>query len=106
MFQIYKYWVAHQVLTVPHKNMSAQQKALVLQSKFGEFTVGSTPIPKPGPGELLVKVQTAALNPIDWKVQKYGVYVEKYPVVLGLNIAGDVEEVGEGVTNFSKGDRV
>jgi NADPH:quinone reductase-like Zn-dependent oxidoreductase len=86
--------------------MSAQQKALVLQSKFGEFAVGSTPIPKPGPGELLVKVQTAGLNPLDWKVQKYGVYVEKYPVVLGVNIAGDVEEIGEGVTNFSKGDRV
>lgn len=86
--------------------MSGLQKALVLQSKFGEFAVGSTPIPKPGPGELLVKVQTAALNPIDWKVQKYGVYIVEYPAVLGLNIAGDVEEVGEGVTNFSKGDRV
>jgi len=86
--------------------MSAQQKALVLQSKFGEFAVESTPIPKPGPGELLVKVQTAALNPLDWKVQKYGVVIEKYPVVLGVSIAGDVEEIGEGVTNFSKGDRV
>ena len=82
------------------------QKALFLDAKFGNFSVDTAPIPKPGSGEILVKIKTAALNPVDWKVQKYDFPVEKYPAILGTDIAGDVEEVGEGVTEFQKGDRV
>ncbi|KAF9463951.1 chaperonin 10-like protein [Collybia nuda] len=83
-----------------------RQKALVLDSKFGKFVVGDREILKPGPGELLVKVLAAALNPVDWKIQKYGIFIEEYPAVLGTDVAGDVAEVGEGVNNFSPGDRV
>ena len=87
--------------------MSRQQKALFLQSKFADnFVLGTAPIYKPGPGELLVKNKAASLNPVDWKVQKHGMFVEHYPAIVGADIAGDVEEVGEGVTSFSKGDRV
>ena len=82
------------------------QKALLLDAKFGKFVVDTIPVPKPGPGEILVKVKAAALNPVDWKVQKYGIFVEKYPAILGTDVAGDVEELGEGVTDFKKGDRV
>ena len=82
------------------------QKALLLDAKFGKFVVNTIPVPKPGPGEILVKVKAAALNPVDWKVQKYGIFVEKYPAILGTDVAGDVEELGEGVTDFKKGDRV
>jgi len=81
------------------------QKALILHAKFGNYSVGTAQVPKPGSGEMLLKVKTAALNPADWKLQKYGL-VEKYPAILGLDIAGDVEEIGEGVTEFQKGDRV
>lgn len=87
-------------------SMSRQQKALFLQSKFTDFVLGTAPIYKPGPGELLVKNKAASLNPVDWKVQKHGMFVEHYPAIIGVDIAGDVEEVGEGVTSFSKGDRV
>ncbi|KAK7448451.1 hypothetical protein VKT23_013713 [Stygiomarasmius scandens] len=85
------------------------QKALVLQAKFGSFTV--TTVPKPTSalkGELLVKVQASALNPVDWKIQEYGWFVpdDEYPAIMGIDIAGDVEDVGEGVTGFEKGDRV
>jgi len=83
-----------------------QQKALFLQSKQGPFVVETTDVPKPGPGEILVKIKAAALNPVDWKIQKYAFYVENYPAILGGDAAGDVEEVGEGVTGYSKGDRV
>ena len=87
--------------------MSRQQKALFLQSKFADnFVLGTAPIYKPGPGELLVKNKAASLNPVDWKVQKHGMFVEHYPAIVGVDIAGDVEEVGEGVASFSKGDRV
>ncbi|KAJ7435796.1 GroES-like protein, partial [Mycena galericulata] len=51
-------------------------------------------------------LRAAALNPADWKRQKYGLYIEKYPAVLGWDIAGDVEELGQGVQGYSKGERV
>jgi len=82
------------------------QKAFILDAKLGDFSVGTAPVPKPGPGEILIKIKSAALNPLDWKIQKYGIFVEKYPAILGCDIAGDVEEIGEGVTEFQKCDRV
>ncbi|KZP01963.1 GroES-like protein [Athelia psychrophila] len=83
-----------------------QQKALFLLEKFGDFAVRSTSIPTPGPGELLVKNGAVALNPVDWKIQKYGFAVETFPAIIGFDLAGTVEAVGEGVTAFQKGDRV
>jgi NADPH:quinone reductase-like Zn-dependent oxidoreductase len=47
-----------------------------------------------------------ALNPVDWKMQKYGVFQESHPALFGEDVAGVVEQVGEGVTAFKKGDRV
>ncbi|EDR03259.1 uncharacterized protein LACBIDRAFT_253472 [Laccaria bicolor S238N-H82] len=86
--------------------MAEQQKALLLPVKLGEFTLGTTQVYKPGPGELLVKNKAASLNPVDWKVRKYHAFIKEYPAILGLDIAGDVEYIGEGVTGFLKGDRV
>lgn len=84
----------------------SQQEVLYLQSKNGPFAVASAPVPKPGPGEVLIKVQSTALNPVDWKIQAFGLFLEKFPAILGGDAAGVVEEVGEGVTNLKKGDRV
>lgn len=86
--------------------VSLTQKALIIDAKFGNFVLDTISIPKPGPGEILVKIKAAALNPVDWKIQKFGVFVETFPAIVGTDIAGDVEEVGEGVTDFQKGDRV
>ena len=83
-----------------------QQKALLLQTKQGEFAVGTIDVPKPGPGEILVKVEAAGLNPVDWVVQAYGIFVTEYPAVLGSDSAGEVVELGEGVTSFVVGDKV
>ena len=82
------------------------QNALILDAKLGNFSVDTAQVPKPGSGEILVKVKAAALNPVDWKIHKYGFLVEKFPAILGTDIAGDVEEIGEGITEFQKGDRV
>ncbi|KAF8228335.1 hypothetical protein L208DRAFT_1379406 [Tricholoma matsutake] len=83
---------------------------LWLESQQGHFAIGSRDFLKPGVGELSVKVQAlaVALNPLDWKVRqgiKFSVS-DPFPLVLGIDITGDVVEVGEGVTSFSKGDRV
>lgn len=84
----------------------AEQKALVLTVKQGPLEIRTVPKYKPKPGQILIKVESAALNPVDWGIQAFGILVEQYPSILGEDIAGTVEEVGEGVTKFSKGDRV
>ena len=67
------------------------------------------PDPKPGPGEVLVAVRAASLNPIDWKMRS-GAAKERFPVtfpaILGRDVAGIVRELGEGVKDFAIGDRV
>jgi NADPH:quinone reductase-like Zn-dependent oxidoreductase len=67
------------------------------------------PDPKPGPGEIAVRVAGASLNPIDWK-QRSGAlraYMPlELPVVPGRDAAGTVAAVGPGVTAFAVGARV
>jgi len=83
------------------------QTALVLPQKFGEFVLDSNiSIPKPPAGEVLVKVKSIGLSQGDWKIPKLGIIIEKYPAIIGLNFAGEVAEVGQGVTRFKPGDRV
>ncbi|KAF6757769.1 chaperonin 10-like protein [Ephemerocybe angulata] len=84
----------------------ATQKALVIPEKFKPFTITSLPIPSPGKQELLVKVKAAALNPGDWKIQKYGVMFTEYPAVSGYDITGEVVKLGDGVEGFEIGDRI
>lgn len=84
----------------------SSQKALLLDTKFGKLVVDTISVPKPGPKDILVKVHAAALNPVDWKIQKYGVFVQTFPAILGTDISGEVEEIGEDVSDFKKGDRV
>lgn len=40
------------------------------------------------------------------KVQDYGIILQRYPNVCGTDVAGEIYEVGEGVTHVKKGDRV
>jgi NADPH2:quinone reductase len=63
------------------------------------------PMPKPGPGEALVKIDAAGVNFIDI-YYRTGLYKAEPPVVLGLEGAGVVEQAGEGATEVAAGDRV
>jgi len=82
------------------------QKALVLTSKGGALEIQDVPKHKPGPGEILIKIHSAALNPVDYKIRNGAFDIQIYPAVLGSDIAGEVDEIGEGVKEFKKGDRV
>ncbi|XVQ12548.1 NADP-dependent oxidoreductase [Spirillospora sp. CA-255316] len=66
------------------------------------------PVPAPGPGESLVKVVAAGLNPMDWKIAD-GALKDSvpyhFPLVLGLDGAGVVDDVGEGAA-FRVGEQV
>ena len=69
--------------------------------------VGELPDPKPGAGEVLVRVQTASVNPIDTYIRGGLVAMElPMPFVIGSDLAGEVIEVGEGVSGWTTGDRV
>ncbi|WP_040549119.1 NADP-dependent oxidoreductase [Pedosphaera parvula] len=65
--------------------------------------------PTPGLNEVLIKIAAASINPIDWK-QRAGylkdVFPLTFPATLGWDVSGTVEEVGENVTHFRRGDQV
>jgi NADPH:quinone reductase-like Zn-dependent oxidoreductase len=67
------------------------------------------PDPKPGAGEVLVKVAATSLNPIDWKVRRgdmKNAMPLKLPVILGRDVAGTVVSLGSGAQGFQAGDLV
>lgn len=63
------------------------------------------PEPEPGPGELLVRVRAAGVNPGDWRLRE-GSYGVEPPAVLGREVAGTVERLGPDVAGFAVGDEV
>jgi NADPH2:quinone reductase len=63
------------------------------------------PVPTPGPGHLLVRVEAAGINFIDI-YQRKGLYKVAVPSTLGSEAAGTVEAVGPGVSGVKAGDRV
>jgi NADPH:quinone reductase-like Zn-dependent oxidoreductase len=62
--------------------------------------------PTPGPGELLINVQAAGVNPADWKIVERGFPGWVFPKAVGLDAAGIVAAVGARVSGFAPGDRV
>ena len=65
--------------------------------------------PSPGPNEVLIKIQAAAVNPIDWKIRAgyaKDFFPLTFPATLGWDVSGTVEETGTGVTQFKRGDEV
>jgi NADPH:quinone reductase-like Zn-dependent oxidoreductase len=63
------------------------------------------PDPHPGPGEVRIAVRAAGVNASDWK-KRQGLMDPDLPQTLGYEAAGVVDELGDGVTDVSVGDRV
>jgi acyl-CoA reductase-like NAD-dependent aldehyde dehydrogenase len=87
-------------------------KAIVL-NEYGDYShlqlAERIPEPKPVAGEIEVKVAAAGLNPIDWKLRSgdYKAFMPiEFPFVPGVDVSGQVVELGSGVTQFKIGDRV
>jgi NADPH:quinone reductase-like Zn-dependent oxidoreductase len=77
-------------------------------SQFGGpdvLAIVDIPDPHPGPGEVRIVVRAAGVNASDWKKRK-GLMDPDLPQTLGHEAAGVVDELGEGVTGVSVGDRV
>lgn len=80
-------------------------EAFVTDGK-GSGSIKSVPRPTPGPGEILVKIHHAALNPGDWKIVEGGVAVPPAPegLVAGCDFAGTIADANG--TNWTQGERV
>lgn len=82
----------------------------VAVSEYGASpVVTELPKPKPGPGQLLIKVHAASVNPMDRNIANGGMKQQMpgtFPMVLGADVAGVVEALGDGAKKFSPGDEV
>lgn len=80
-------------------------KAIRVNQHGGPEVLGyeDVDVPEPGPGEVRVKLSAAGVNYID-TYQRTGLYPQSLPFTLGLEGAGEVEAVGDGVEEFSPGD--
>ncbi|GHD03898.1 oxidoreductase [Zhihengliuella salsuginis] len=71
--------------------------------------LSDVPTPRVGPGAVLIRVERAAVNPVDWKLMSGGLdgmLDAVFPVVPGWDVSGVVEQVGPDVPEFAPGDRV
>ena len=67
------------------------------------------PMPEPAAGQVRIKVRAAGVNPLDWKIRKGDFEKDmkhELPLTLGWDVAGDIESLGSGVTDFAVGDAV
>lgn len=81
-------------------------------SSYGGLEVlerSTVPMPKVGPGSVLIRVKAAGVNPVDWKIMSGGLdglMDITFPVIPGWDVAGVVEAVGFDVPEFQVGDEV
>lgn len=80
-------------------------KAQVLHQWGGPFKLEEVPVPKPGAGEALVKVKACGVG-LTLKWIRDGAMGGSVPRIIGHEVAGEVVEIGEQVTNVKVGDRV
>ncbi len=86
-------------------------KAMVINNfgKADEFESAEIPKPEIKAGHILVRVAASSVNPVDYKIRELGTtlpFAPTLPAVLGMDFAGTVEAIGEGVTAYQLGDEV
>lgn len=84
-------------------------RAYVLDSFDTPPALAEVPTPVPGPGEVRVRVAASSVNPVDAAIGA-GFFrtlsQHRLPAILGRDLAGTIDQVGEGVTSFKPGDEV
>ena len=79
-------------------------KACIIHGPY-KAAIQNIPVPKPGDGEVLVRVERAGVCGTDYHIYK-GEYIAQYPIIPGHEFSGMIEQVGRGVSGFKPGDRV
>jgi NADPH:quinone reductase-like Zn-dependent oxidoreductase len=86
-------------------------RAMAIEEFGGPEKIQLMDLPKPvfGPDHVLIKVAAAGVNPVDTKIRigrQTSRYPHHFPLILGWDVAGVVEDVGAAVTRFAPGDQV
>jgi NADPH2:quinone reductase len=83
-------------------------QAALLDTTGAAFHLATVPRPAPGSGEVLVRIAASGVNPLDTKIHAGQADHARHPLpaVLGLDLAGTVEAIGEGAARFRAGDEV
>ncbi|HEY9104231.1 zinc-dependent alcohol dehydrogenase family protein [Chitinimonas sp.] len=86
----------------------ATMQALVVETPAGPFERKTLPRPEAAAGQVLVRIHASGINPLDTKIRagRADHAQQALPAVLGIDLAGVVEAVGEGVSGFAPGDAV
>lgn len=74
-----------------------------------KLRLGECPEPEVGPDDVLVRIQAASVNPIDWKMRAGDtrlILEQRFPLILGNDFAGVIESAGRAVRRFKPGDEV
>ncbi|WP_282411636.1 zinc-dependent alcohol dehydrogenase family protein [Pseudomonas sp. PS02303] len=87
---------------------SLQMRALIVDVVNGPLRLVSIPRPVPGPGQVLVRIKASGVNPLDGKIRSGQAAHARQPLpaVLGMDLAGTIEALGEGVSGWLPGDEV
>lgn len=87
---------------------SLQMRALIVESANAPLQLVSIDRPLPEAGQVLVRIAASGVNPLDGKIRagQAGHARQPLPAVLGMDLAGTVEAVGEGVSGWESGDEV
>ncbi|HEX4385719.1 MAG TPA: NADP-dependent oxidoreductase [Myxococcales bacterium] len=84
----------------------------ILLTEYGDvdkLQLKDVPSPKLKKGEVRVKAAFTSINPVDYKIRDgsaKAMFPQTFPAILGKDVAGEIVEVGEGVTGWNKGDKV
>lgn len=84
-------------------------RAMVYKSYGSQPELAELPRPKPATGQVLVAVRSSSVNPVDWKVARGDMRMLTlfpFPRVPGLDVAGEIVEIGAGVKGFVVGQKV
>jgi NADPH:quinone reductase-like Zn-dependent oxidoreductase len=87
---------------------SIAMRALIVDAANGPLRLASIQCPVPGAGQVLVRIKASGVNPLDLKIRagQAAHARQALPAVLGIDLAGTVENVGAGVSGWVPGDEV
>jgi len=95
-------WIGAILLCASVAAVAAPEKMKGVQvGEGGTLSVQEMAVPKPGAGEVLIKVRAAGVNPVDWKVA-----LKRIGQVPGTDVSGVIDSLGDGVTGWKVGDPV
>ncbi len=86
-------------------------KAIIINrhSDWKTLQLEETEMPILKPNQVLVKIKASGVNALDWKAPEYNLFDRlnmKLPYIVGNEVSGVIEQVGEGVKRFEKGDEI